>query len=91
MEKTQRLKVPFDDEGYVKAFDLKQTKEILQFFDIYGFVCIKDILSEEECKKSVKDIGNYLESGQWHRYLFQEAKEKFETKVKFDDIKTWDT
>lgn len=39
--------VPFDDEGYVQAFDFDEDQNILDFFHKYGFVVIKDVLSAE--------------------------------------------
>lgn len=39
---------PKDEEGFILSFTLKQEEEYLDFFETYGFVVVKDILTEVE-------------------------------------------
>jgi hypothetical protein len=65
----------------------------LNFFEIYGFVVIREIISKEEVESSINDIWNILELNDESRrksldelrYFF---KENFKP-VKRDDPTTW--
>jgi hypothetical protein len=50
-----------NDKRFIHSFDLKEENEILSFLDKYGFVVIKNILSEEEVNETVSDIWDNLE------------------------------
>lgn len=65
--------VPFDDEGYVQAFAHDEDQQILDFFDKFGFVVIKDVLTEQgtlpfllitiiDCQESIKDVWKFINS-----------------------------
>jgi len=54
-------KVPVDSEGYLQSFDLKESKEIKEFFDKFGFIIINNILTPDECKETIDDIWNWIE------------------------------
>lgn len=41
-------KVPRDSEGFVKAFEADDTEGIASFYDEFGFVVVKNILSQDE-------------------------------------------
>jgi hypothetical protein len=42
-------RVPVDTEGFVVSFDADtQSHEIREFFDKYGFVCIRNVLNDAE-------------------------------------------
>jgi hypothetical protein len=47
-----------EDKSYL--FSLDQEKEILEHFNEYGFVAIKDILTVEECKLTYEEIGKQM-------------------------------
>ena len=84
------LKAPLDENNeFVKSFTIDEPTEYTKFFDKYGFVCVRDVLTEEEIKNTTEDIVNYLESGQWKRLFIDEDKEKFTTDIKFSDKSTW--
>eukprot|EP00027_Filamoeba_sp_ATCC50430_P014829 CAMPEP_0168567166 /NCGR_PEP_ID=MMETSP0413-20121227/14848_1 /TAXON_ID=136452 /ORGANISM="Filamoeba nolandi, Strain NC-AS-23-1" /LENGTH=413 /DNA_ID=CAMNT_0008599315 /DNA_START=169 /DNA_END=1407 /DNA_ORIENTATION=+ len=53
--------VPRDDEGFTQSFQADQPKEILQFFDDYGFVVVNDVVSKDETTKTILEIWNELE------------------------------
>jgi hypothetical protein len=83
-------KAPLDvNKEFVKSFTLDETEEYLKFFDEFGFVCIRDVLSEEESKNTVQDIYDYLESGSWNRLFASQKKENFKTNIKASDKSTW--
>lgn len=56
-----RYDLPKDEEGYVQAFTIEQEAEMLEFFKKYGIVVVKDILTEEECKRSEDEIWEFIE------------------------------
>ena len=66
---------PRDSEGFTVSFDLEQEKEIHDFYDKYGFVVIKDVLSKEELKSTEDDIWDTLS--------------KMNEYIKKDDPFTW--
>ena len=36
--------------------------DILQFFEDYGFVVIRDVLTEEECEATIDEMWTYIET-----------------------------
>lgn len=56
-------KLPRDekDSSFIKSFFLDQEKEWMEFFDEYGFVVIRDVLSKEEVDATVNEIWNIIE------------------------------
>ena len=57
-----RVDLPKDEEGYVVSFDPEtQGEEMKEFFDEYGVVVAREVISEEECEKSVSDFWDFLE------------------------------
>lgn len=63
----RRYFVPRDEEDphYVKAFSPsgKDDAEILKFFETYGFVVVRDVLSAQECQDTVANVFDMLEAG----------------------------
>ena len=57
----KRKELPLDDDKYVKSFTVDQKEQYKQFFDEYGVVVIRDILTKEECEKSVEEVWDFLE------------------------------
>jgi hypothetical protein len=56
----KRLDIPYDEDGFVEAFTIEQPEEITNFFGKYGFVVVKDLLTEEECKLSEDEIWEFM-------------------------------
>src|SRR5437868_11484725 len=52
----------FDEEGFAVSFDISQNEEILNFFDIYGFVVIKNVLDEEEIHDTIDEFYSSFEN-----------------------------
>jgi ectoine hydroxylase-related dioxygenase (phytanoyl-CoA dioxygenase family) len=56
------MHVPVDEEGYTVSYRVDQEREIQEFFDTYGFVVTRDVLSQEDCSATLEDIFNILET-----------------------------
>ena len=41
-----------DSNGYTKSFSLDETADVLQFFDEYGFVVVRNIV---ECQSQIEE------------------------------------
>ncbi|CAF3460961.1 unnamed protein product [Rotaria sp. Silwood1] len=59
--------VPRDSEGFVKSFtlsscDCPEANEARAFFDKFGFVVIANVFTQEQCKDTISDIWNVVES-----------------------------
>lgn len=59
--------IPRDSDGFVKAFtlsssDCPEAKEAREFFQEYGFVVIANVFTEEQCRNTISDIWNVIES-----------------------------
>ena len=64
-----------DQNGYIKTFDaVKDLKELKEFFSTYGFVVLRDVLSDEQCKKTLDEFWKSGES----------------SGLKRDDASTWE-
>ncbi|KAL0477205.1 ectD [Acrasis kona] len=71
-----RLNVPRDDDdyNYTKSFFVNDTEQIKDFFNEYGFVVVRNVLSQQDCDNTVTEIFDILESDAgWQR----------------DDMTTW--
>jgi len=55
------LQLPLDDDGYCVAFSPDEEDAYLEFFQKYNVVVIKDVLTEEECSKSVDELWEFIE------------------------------
>eukprot|EP01095_Lingulamoeba_sp_RSL-Kostka_P001398 TRINITY_DN11979_c0_g1_i3.p1 TRINITY_DN11979_c0_g1~~TRINITY_DN11979_c0_g1_i3.p1 ORF type:complete len:220 (+),score=68.45 TRINITY_DN11979_c0_g1_i3:38-697(+) len=52
--------VEYDEEGFVKDFSVDDIEGIVDFFNEYGFVVVKNVLTDEECDQSIEEIWNYI-------------------------------
>jgi ectoine hydroxylase-related dioxygenase (phytanoyl-CoA dioxygenase family) len=50
------LNVPCDNEGFCQAFTVNEPNEIAEFFWKYGFVVVRDVLSQEDVQQTYKEI-----------------------------------
>jgi hypothetical protein len=60
-KKWDLLDVPRDDEGFVKSFATSEVEQYMKFFDEYGFVVIKDVLTKDEVENTIEEIWDDLE------------------------------
>eukprot|EP01113_Clastostelium_recurvatum_P019805 TRINITY_DN2342_c0_g1_i2.p1 TRINITY_DN2342_c0_g1~~TRINITY_DN2342_c0_g1_i2.p1 ORF type:complete len:419 (+),score=87.60 TRINITY_DN2342_c0_g1_i2:59-1258(+) len=56
--------VPRDpiDPSFVLSHAVDDAKGILSFFNQFGFVVVRDVLSKEDCEATIEDIWQYIES-----------------------------
>ncbi|KAJ3056413.1 WD repeat-containing protein 26 [Rhizophlyctis rosea] len=59
--------LPRDDEGYTVSFLPNETEHIAEFFDEYGVVVIRDVLSPADCEASVSEMFEIVESNSTFR------------------------
>jgi len=53
------------DPSYIKSFDLSlpnAEQEILSFFDEFGFVVVRNVLTEQQCNNTTNDLFSTIES-----------------------------
>ncbi|KAN0026265.1 hypothetical protein ACTFIV_007249 [Dictyostelium citrinum] len=77
-----------DVEGYITSFSVEQPTEYTEFFNKFGFVVIRDVLSKSECQKTIDDIWDYIESFKWASY--HDSMKSEEKTIKRNDPKSWD-
>jgi hypothetical protein len=77
---------PLDSEGYVQSFSLNEKEEYLKFFGKYGFVIVRDVISDECAKQSIEDIWDIVEL----QKCFDEEDGHVRNIVSRDDISTWE-
>jgi vacuolar-type H+-ATPase subunit B/Vma2 len=66
-----------DSDGYTKSFSIEETTAILDFFQEYGFVVVRNIIdSESQIEDTIDEIWSLL------RVL--------NTKIDKNDSSTWD-
>jgi len=75
----QELKLPYDAEGYCVSFTHDQEGEYVEFFQKYGVVVIRGLLTDEECARSESECWDFIE---------RHATKSFPCKR--DDPTTWD-
>jgi len=83
LDSIREVELPRDEEdpAYVKAFDVEDAEGIKAFFEEYGVVVVKDVLSTSQCEATIDDIWGYLETGGWSSYA--------ESEIRRDDPSTW--
>lgn len=54
----------FDDEGFAISYDLTEKEEINKFFNIFGFVVIRDVLNDEEIKETTDEFFESFQGGE---------------------------
>lgn len=92
----RRYFVPRDEEDshYVKSFSPsgKDDEAILKFFETYGFVVVRDVLSALECQNTVASVFDLLEAGVSMSLLIpSRISSHLQQNNRFDrnDISTW--
>lgn len=45
-----------DDEGFAHSFELRRTNEIREFFQTYGYVVIRNVLTPDEVEASTTEL-----------------------------------
>jgi hypothetical protein len=63
--------VPHDEEGFCQSFTVDQPSEYMSFFNTYGFVVIRNILSSDQCTNSINEIWQFIESRNWRPFQSQ--------------------
>lgn len=71
-------KAPIDSDGFVQSFNTDQIAEYLKFFEEYGFVVIRGVLSPSQCQTTVDEVWRDVQ-----------ASPSFEEPIKRDDPSTW--
>ena len=54
-------KAPLDNEGYVQSFTYDDAAGILQFFEEYGFVVVRDVLDKQAIEATIEEIWGEIE------------------------------
>ena len=86
--------VPRDeqDSSYVKSFLPSEVQEYKTFFQNFGFVVIRDVLTQDECNQSIDEIWNYIEKGEFKSQPTKSFKYDIEPSFpKRSDPSTWNT
>ena len=60
-EEFKHMNIPKDAEGFVQTFEYNDADGIREFFDKYGLVAIRDVLTPEECELTVNDVWKFLQ------------------------------
>jgi hypothetical protein len=53
--------LPVDADGFIVAFHVDQEAEMLAFFEKHGVVAVSNVLTEQECERSVDDLWTFLQ------------------------------
>jgi ectoine hydroxylase-related dioxygenase (phytanoyl-CoA dioxygenase family) len=54
--------VPIDSDGYIQSFGVADVKQYQVFYKEYGFVVIRDVLTDIECAETISDIWSIVET-----------------------------
>ena len=75
---------------FTQSFDpITEMTQAKLFFEEWGFVVFKNVLSPDQLQLSVCDVFDYMESGA-HKFSFaRDMNKKCETQLKRDDMSTW--
>jgi hypothetical protein len=68
--------LPVDADGFIVSFNVEQQEEILAFFERHGVVVVSNVLTDEQCQRSVDEVWLFL-------------KEMFSEKIEQDKPETW--
>ena len=52
--------LPMDSDGFIVSFNVNQQEEILQFFEKHGVVVVCNVLTDEQCQRSVDEVWLFL-------------------------------
>jgi ectoine hydroxylase-related dioxygenase (phytanoyl-CoA dioxygenase family) len=55
------------DDHYIQSFDVSDSQGIIDFFDTFGFVVVRDVLSAQQCQDTLSEIYDILEEGSTFR------------------------
>jgi hypothetical protein len=78
--------IDVDDPTYVKSFGVDQREAYTQFFEEYGFVVVRDVLTKAECQATIDDIWTYIETRSFTKHPLQDEAHT----IRQDDPRTWD-
>ncbi|CAF0937034.1 unnamed protein product [Adineta steineri] len=53
--------LPLDSDGFIISFNVEQQEEILTFFEKHGVVVVSNVLSDEQCQRSVDEVWLFLQ------------------------------
>jgi hypothetical protein len=70
--------LPVDTDGFIVAFNVDQEEEILTFFEKHGVVVVANVLTEQECERSVDDVSKLLQ-------------EMYHPNIQRDQPETWNS
>ena len=68
--------LPLDADGFVQSFPVDRREEILEFFERHGVVVVSNVLTDEQCSRSVDEVWLFL-------------KEMFNPEIDRNDPSTW--
>ncbi|CAF1285785.1 unnamed protein product [Rotaria sordida] len=75
-ESFQPAPLPIDADGFIVALSIDQPEEILKFFEKHGAVVVANVLTDEQCERSVDDVWHFLQ-------------EMFNPDIRRDQPETW--
>jgi hypothetical protein len=52
--------LPVDSDGFIISFNVEQQEEILTFFEKHGVVVVSNVLTDEQCQRSVDEVWLFL-------------------------------
>ncbi|UJR07141.1 hypothetical protein I4U23_011429 [Adineta vaga] len=70
--------LPTDNDGFIVTFNVEQQEEILKFFEKHGLVVVGNVLTNEECERSIDDVWKFLQ-------------EMYNPDIERDNPDTWNT
>lgn len=58
----QYTELPRDEQDcrFIKSFEVGESTEILQFFEEYGFVVIRNVLTPDECSQTIMEMFDHV-------------------------------
>jgi len=74
----QPAPLPVDSDGFIISFTVEQQEEILEFFEKHGVVVVSNVLTDEQCQRSVDEVWLFL-------------KEIYNRNIERDKPETWDS
>ncbi|CAF4004085.1 unnamed protein product, partial [Rotaria sp. Silwood1] len=75
-ETFQPAPLSIDADGFIVALNIDQEEEILKFFEKHGVVVVANVLTDEQCERSVDDVWRFLQ-------------EMFNPDIQRDQPETW--
>jgi hypothetical protein len=59
-ETFQPAPLPVDSDGFIIGFNVEQQEEILAFFEKHGVVVVLNVLTDEQCQRSVDEVWLFM-------------------------------